>query len=391
MEGLETMMSGTSGMSGMDCFGGRSVFLTGHTGFKGSWLALWLDRLGARVTGYALDPPTDPSNFVSSGIEELLARNVVGDVRDAGKLRHAMESCAPEIVFHMAAQTLVRQSYVDPRETFEANVMGTVNLLEGVRGLGRPCAVIIVTSDKCYENGAPGRRHEESDALGGSDPYSASKAAAEIVTASYRASFFRPENMRVHGVRLASVRAGNAIGGGDWAKDRIVPDSIKALIADRPVLVRNPRAIRPWQHVLEPLSGYLMLAARMLWSDDARFCSGWNFGPRAEDEATVQELVEMLLREWGGTRWEYTKNRNQPAEAPALRLSTEKAERELGWGARWSIQETARRTADWYRCYQAHPKRSTREKCLQDIEDYEAVMRNEDGALQTAFVHAHKA
>jgi CDP-glucose 4,6-dehydratase len=378
-------------MNWMENFRGRSVFVTGHTGLKGSWLALWLNRLGARVAGYALPPPTDPSNFVTSGIESLLARHVNGDVRDAEKLRVAMEACQPDVVFHLAAQTLVRQGYVDARETFEANVMGTVNLLEAVRGLRRPCSVIIVTSDKCYENRAPERWHQESDPLGGGDPYSASKAAAEIVIECYRASFFRPENLRVHGIKLASVRAGNAIGGGDWAKDRIVPDSIKALIADRPVLVRNPGAIRPWLHVLEPLCGYLMLAGRMLGSDDARLCSGWNFGPRAEDEATVQELVQLLLEAWGGTRWEYTKNGNEPREERVLRLSTEKAERELGWKARWSIEEAARRTAEWYRSFHAQPKRSTRGKCLRDIEEYEAVIRNEDSALQPALEHTHKA
>lgn len=378
-------------MNGIKNFRGRTVFVTGHTGFKGSWLALWLNRLGARVTGYALAPPTDPSNFVTSGIEALLARHVNGDVRDAEKIRAAMGACQPDVVFHLAAQTLVRQGYVDARETFEANVMGTVNVLEAVRGLERPCTVIIVTSDKCYENRAPEQRHKECDPFGGSDPYSASKAAAEIVTECYRRSFFRPENVRAHGIKLASVRAGNAIGGGDWAKDRIVPDSIKALIANRPVLVRNPRAIRPWQHVLEPLSGYLMLAGRMLESDDPRLCSGWNFGPRAEDEATVQELVGLILRAWGGTRWENTKNGNQPREELVLRLSTEKAERELGWKARWNMEETTKRTAAWYRKYHSEPRRSTREICLKDIEEYEAATADEDSTLQSAFAHSHKA
>jgi CDP-glucose 4,6-dehydratase len=378
-------------MNWMDSYGGRSVFVTGHTGFKGSWLALWLNRLGARVTGYSFSVPTDPSNFVSSGIESLLARNVVGDVRDAERLRDAMEVCRPDVVMHLAAQTLVRQGYFDARETFEANVMGTVHVLEAVRSLRRPCVVIVVTSDKCYENRAPERRHVESDPFGGGDPYSASKAAAEIVTECYRASFFRPGDLLAHGVKLASVRAGNAIGGGDWAKDRIVPDSIKALIAERPVLVRNPRAIRPWQHVLEPLGGYLMLAGKMLESDDPRLCSGWNFGPRAQDEVTVEDLVQLLLEQWGGTRWEHAGSAGQLREERVLRLSTEKAERELGWKSRWDIEETARYTAEWYRSFYARPRQSTREKCLQDIEDYEAVIRNEDSALQPALQHAHKA
>jgi CDP-glucose 4,6-dehydratase len=369
----------------------RSVFVTGHAGFKGSWLALWLHRLGARVTGYSLSPPTDPSNFVTSGIEGLLARHVNGDVRDPQDLQEGIGACQPDVIFHLAAQTLVRQSYADTRATFEANVMGTVNVLEAVRNLRRPCAVIIVTSDKCYENRVSGRRHEEGDPLSGNDPYSASKAAAEIVTESYRTSFFPPENVRVHGIKLASVRAGNAIGGGDWAKDRIVPDSIKALIAGRPVSVRNPRSIRPWQHILEPLSGYLTLAARMLESNDAGLCSGWNFGPRAADEATVGDLVQMVLEVWGGTRWEQTNDANQPREEHVLRLSIEKAETELAWHPRWNIEETVRRTVEWYRTFHANPKRSTRDSCIHDIVEYESVIRNEDGALQPALEHVHKS
>jgi CDP-glucose 4,6-dehydratase len=375
----------------IESFRERSVFVTGHTGFKGSWLALWLNRLGARVTGYSLPPPTDPSNFATAGIEGLLTRHMNGDVRDPQKLQDAMEACRPDVIFHLAAQTLVRKSYTDARETFEANVMGTVNLLDAVRNLRRPCVVIIVTSDKCYENGASGRRHQEGDPLSGSDPYSASKAAAEIITESYRTSFFPPENLRAHGIKLASVRAGNVIGGGDWAKDRIVPDSIKALMAGRPVSVRNPGSIRPWQHVLEPLSGYLTVASRMLESDDAGLCSGWNFGPRAEDEATVHELVQMLLDAWGEARWEYTKDTNQPREDHVLRLSTDKAERELGWHTRWSIEKTARRTVEWYRSFHASPKRSTRDACIQDIAEYESATGNEDNALQPALEHTHKA
>lgn len=375
----------------LGCFRERPVFVTGHTGFKGSWLTLWLNHLGARVTGYSLAPPTDPSNFSTSQIEELLTRHVSGDVRDPEKIQDAMEACQPDVVFHLAAQTLVRQSYADARETWETNVLGTVNVLEAVRKLRRPCAVIIVTSDKCYENRGPERRHREGDPLGGSDPYSASKAAAEVVTESYRASFFPPENAREHGIKLASVRAGNAIGGGDWAKDRIVPDSIRALIAQRPIPVRNPRSIRPWQHVLEPLSGYLTLAGRMIESDDAALCGAWNFGPRAKDEATVQQLVQMLVEAWGEGHWEPAGEVNQPAEENLLRLSTEKAEKELGWRARWSIRETVRRTVDGYRSFQAHPKRSTRDVCMRDIVEYEAVMRNEDSALQSELEHAHKA
>lgn len=328
---------------------------------------------------------------MTSGIEGLLVRHVNGDVCDPKAIRHAMEACQPDIVFHLAAQTLVRQAYADARGTFDTNVMGTVNVLDAVRSLKRPCTVIVVTSDKCYENGAHRRPHLESDPLGGGDPYSASKAAAEIITEAYRSSFFRPENVRLHGVKLASVRAGNAIGGGDWAKDRIVPDSIRALMSGRPVRVRNPGFVRPWQHVLEPLSGYLALAGRMVENDGAGLCSGWNFGPRPEDEATVQQLVQILLHAWGGSRWECAKSEDQPREDDVLRLSADKAERELGWTSRWRIQETARRTVEWYVKFLASPKRSTRDACMQDIVEYEAVISNEDSAPRSAAEHAHRA
>jgi CDP-glucose 4,6-dehydratase len=231
-------------------FSGRAVFVTGHTGFKGSWLALWLKHLGARVYGYALQPPSEPNNFAVSGVREILTEHWHGDVRDGLKLENALRTAAPDVVFHLAAQALVRESYVTPRETFDVNVLGTASVLEAVRVLKRPCVVVVVTSDKCYENREQPVGYQEADALGGHDPYSASKGAAEIVTAAYRRSFFHPELLDRHGVKMASARAGNVIGGGDWAKDRIVTDMVTALAAGQPVPVRSPWAVRPWQHVL---------------------------------------------------------------------------------------------------------------------------------------------
>jgi CDP-glucose 4,6-dehydratase len=357
----------------LDAFQGRTVFITGHTGFKGSWLTLWLDRLGAKVTGYSLPPPTEPSNYVSSGVGERLTREYNADTRDVIALGTALRESRPGIIFHLAAQPLVLKSFADPRETFEVNVMGTVNVLEAARNLGHACAVIIVTSDKCYENRERSQEHFETDPLGGDDPYSASKAAAEVVAGAYHHSFFSPEKLAAHGVKLATVRAGNVIGGGDWAADRIVPDSIRALMARRPILVRNPRSIRPWQHVLEPLSGYLTLASRMLLSKDCSFCGGWNFGPSAQDEATVQELVEALCLEWDEGAWQEAGGGELLREDRVLRLCSLKARAKLGWRTRWTFQETVARISRWYRAFEADRGRSTRELCLRDISEFEAA------------------
>lgn len=352
---------------------GKRVLLTGHTGFKGAWLALWLARLGARVTGYALAPPSTPSNFEVSRVRDVLAAHHEADIRDKVTLTKTIRAAEAQVVFHLAAQALVRESYRAPQDTFAINVMGTVNLLECLRALNHRCVIVIVTSDKCYENREQPEGYSETDALGGSDPYSASKGAAEIVIASYRRSFFSPARIQDHGVKLASARAGNVIGGGDWAPDRIGTDLAKALSAGEPVPVRNPQAIRPWQHVLEPLSGYLTLAARMLTSDDPKWCSAWNFGPSPREQLTVRDLVESYCAAWGHGTWKDVSSPSAPHEAGILRLSIDKAVRELAWRPRWTVAEAVARTAAWYKAFYQTTGVSMRERCLADIAAYEAA------------------
>ena len=351
-------------------FAGRSIFVTGHTGFKGSWLTIWLHALGARVTGYALAPPTSPSNFKTSGVRDLLAAHHEADLRDAARLQMALQAAAPEVVFHLAAQPLVRESYANPRETFDVNIMGTVNLLEAVRSLAKPCVVVAVTSDKCYENREQAWGYRETDAMGGHDPYSASKGAAEIVVSSYRRSFFPPERLRQHGVKLATARAGNVIGGGDWAKDRIITDVVRHLQAGQPAAVRSPRAVRPWQHVLEPLAGYLTLAQRMLESDDTAWCDAWNFGPLPGEEIPVCQLVELFVQAWGSGSWQDASDPQSPHEAGVLRLCIDRALNQLGWRPRWRVAEAVRRTADWFRKFYQEPTACSREACIEDIQMY---------------------
>ena len=334
-------------------YGGRRVLVTGHTGFKGSWLTAWLRSLGASVVGYALDPDTEPSMFdvlgLSADCEDLRA-----DVRDFDRLRDVVNRTRADYIFHLAAQPLVRRSYAEPLETLSTNVMGTANLLEAVRVTRRPVSVVVVTSDKCYENAGLDRPLDESDAMGGHDVYSMSKGATELVVSSYRRSFFRPSHLEAHGVTLASARAGNVIGGGDWARDRIVPDAIRALTTGEPIPVRNPDATRPWQHVLEPLGGYLLLGARLSQgaSDDrARFCEAWNFGPDPADSTPVRGLVDAILRNWGSGTWQDRSDPAAPHEAPTLRLAIAKARESLGWRPRWGFEETLRRTVAWYRAH----------------------------------------
>ena len=353
-----------------DAFAGRRVFVTGHTGFKGSWLSIWLNQLGAEVHGYALKPPTDPSNFEVSRVKEILAAHSEADIRDREKLNAAVAAAAPSYVFHLAAQSLVRSSYLDPRETYEVNVIGTVAVLDAVRLAKTPCVVVVITTDKCYENKEHVWGYRETDALGGHDPYSSSKAAAELLVSSYRRSFFNPEQLSVHGVKLASARAGNVIGGGDWARDRIVTDIIASLAQNQAVAVRNPHAIRPWQHVVEPLSGYLTLAAKMDASNAPTLSSAWNFGPVQGTEMPVGQLVDSFCRAWGHGRWEDKSDSGQPHEAGCLRLSIEKAIWNLGWRPQWNMATTIERTTDWFKTYFLNPAVSMRPACERDIQSY---------------------
>ncbi|MHB8899056.1 MAG: CDP-glucose 4,6-dehydratase [Thermoguttaceae bacterium] len=331
-----------------EVFRDRSVFVTGHTGFKGSWLCLWLASLGARVTGYALEPPTEPNHFSVAGIGEFLQESHVADIRDLDRLEAAIKRAEPDLVLHLAAQSIVRAGYQQPHETFEVNVMGTVNVLEAVRRLARPCAVVAVTSDKCYQNREQVWGYREDDAMGERDPYGGSKGAAELAIRSYRHSFFPPERLAEHGVKLASARAGNVVGGGDWTPHALIVDIVRALSQDEPVEIRSPGAFRPWQHVLQALSGYLALAAKLLESDDPRFASAWNIGPAAGNEIPVREVVEIVIREWGGGEWRDVSRDRHVHESVILRLAIDKALWELGWQPRWSIHETLRQTVHWY-------------------------------------------
>lgn len=372
-----------------DAFRGRRVFVTGHTGFKGTWLTLWLLDLGADVTGYSLDPPSTPSLFAALGLERgsgspkgegrdaSFARltDLRGDVRDRACLRRALREAAPEMVFHLAAQPMVRRSYAEPHLTYETNVMGTVNLLDGIRGLVTdglgPRVVVNVTSDKCYENLETMRPYIETDALGGFDPYSSSKGCADIVTQAYHRSFFCQEAAP----RLASARAGNVIGGGDWGEDRLLPDCVRALSAGTKVELRNPHAVRPWQHVLESLSGYLRLASH-LWAAPSKAAgpapAAWNFGPGPDSQVTVREVVEQFLAVWGDGEWASAPGAGQSHEAGLLVLDSGKAERELGWTPAWGVKQAIEAAARWYRCfYDGAGHGVLLARCRADIEGYE--------------------
>lgn len=334
----------------MDFWRGKRVLLTGHTGFKGSWLSLWLQSMGARVVGYALAPPTNPSLFEVANVEAGMT-SIIGDIRDLDHLRKVFAEHRPEIVIHMAAQPLVRYSYNEPVETYSTNVMGTINLLEAVRTIDSVRAVVNVTSDKCYENREWMWGYRENEAMGGFDPYSSSKGCAELVAAAYRNSYFHPENYKQHGVALASARAGNVIGGGDWADDRLIPDIMRAIVQGNPVNIRNPHAIRPWQHVLEPLSGYLLLAQR-LYEEGAAYAEGWNFGPNDEDAKPVQWIVEQMTQAWGeGASW-ILDDGEHPHEAHYLKLDCSKAKARLSWHPRWHLQDALDAIIEWHRAHQ---------------------------------------
>lgn len=327
---------------------GRDVFVTGHTGFKGGWLSLMLYHLGARVHGYALNPDPVPSMFEVAGVARALTSDVRADIADLTRLRESIRAANPEVLIHLAAQPLVRRSYDEPVSTFATNVMGTVNVLEASRDLSSLRAIVIVTTDKVYANHNTGERFAENAPLGGDDPYSASKAAAELVTASYRHSFFRGAEC----VRVASARAGNVIGGGDWAEARLVPDCLRAFAATQPVHLRYPAASRPWQHVLEPLAGYLSLAAGLLSPDGGRFSHSWNFGPQPDDQATVGDVAQRIAHLWGSNARVLFDDAVHPHEAGQLALDSGMATSLLGWQSRWSLDEALTATVAWQRAYE---------------------------------------
>lgn len=330
---------------------GKRVFLTGHTGFKGSWLSLWLHALGAQITGYALKPPTEPSLFNLCRIDGLVD-STIADVRDAETLVAALHRAAPEIVIHMAAQPLVRDSYRIPIETYATNVMGTVHLFEAIRACPSVRAVVNVTTDKCYENREWLWGYRENEALGGYDPYSSSKACSELVTAAYRDSFFNSRNVQHHGAAIASARAGNVIGGGDWAGDRLIPDIMRAILVGKPVRIRNPHAIRPWQHVLEPLCGYLLLAER-LCKEGQSFAEAWNFGPDEHDTLPVLGIVQSLCNRWGKNVGYEIDSGEHLHEASYLKLDSSKARYRLGWAPMWPLATALDRIVTWNQAYAA--------------------------------------
>lgn len=350
----------------------KRVLLTGHTGFKGSWLALWLHHLGARVTGLALPPPTTPSMFEVADVAKAV-RDERGDIRNAAQVCSLMQEVRPEIVIHMAAQPLVRESYVDPLGTYASNVMGTAHILDAVRHTGAVRSVLCITTDKVYENREWEWGYREIDPLGGQDPYSNSKACSELVVSAYRSSFFPPRDYQAHGVALATARAGNVIGGGDWAKDRLLPDLIRAFLAGQAPRIRSPKAVRPWQHVLEPLWGYLLLAEK-LYTTGAAMAEGWNFGPKPDDARPVDWICETFCEIWGdGASWELDGDAH-PHEAGYLYLDTAKANRRLGYTPRWGLHRALEETASWFRAHAAgapmgHESLAQIERFMVDGED----------------------
>lgn len=344
----------------------RKVLITGHTGFKGSWLCMLLHRLGAEVYGYALEPPTQPSLFKEAHIDEL-ANSTIGDIRDYNHLLLTLQSVNPEIVIHMAAQPIVRESYKNPRETYEVNVMGTVNLLDAIRQTPSVKAIVNVTTDKCYENKEWNWGYRENEPMGGYDPYSNSKGCSELVTSSFRNSFFNESVFENHGVSLASARAGNVIGGGDWANDRLIPDFMRAITKGEKLEIRSPNAIRPWQHVLEPLTGYLMLAQK-LYIDGPRFAQAWNFGPDDQDAKNVGWITEQLCHLWGDDARYEINNHPQPYEANYLKLDCSKAKNELDWHPHWNLKTTLQSIVVWNKAFIKGD--DMREVCYKQIDQY---------------------
>lgn len=345
---------------------GKRVFLTGHTGFKGSWLALWLDSMGAIVKGYALTPPTSPSLFEEANVMERI-ESEFGDIRDSEKLSKSMLAFNPDILIHMAAQPLVRLSYLEPVETYETNVMGTIKVLEAARNCPNLKSIVSVTTDKCYENKEWVWGYREDEPMGGYDPYSSSKGCAELVTSSYRRSF-----MQDQGIGLASARAGNVIGGGDWADDRLIPDILRAFEKQEPVIVRNPLSTRPWQHVLEPLSGYLVLAQN-LYNTPEEYAEGWNFGPFDEDAKPVEWILNQMVSKWNGASWSLDEDAH-PHEAGYLKLDVSKAKSRLNWHPTWRLEKTLEKIVDWHHAWLA--KDDMQVVCLNEINEYMRDMKD---------------
>lgn len=365
MEGLGQEV-GESLMIDRSFWRGKKVFVTGHSGFKGAWLSIFLHSLGAEVKGYSLAPPTNPSLYDLCRIHELV-HSEIADIRDGDRLKKSMATFNPDVVFHMAAQPLVRESYLNPVDTYSVNVMGTVNLFEAVRNCSNIKSVVNVTTDKCYENKEWVWGYRENERLGGYDPYSNSKACSELVTSSYRSSYFNPDRYGDHGVGIASARAGNVIGGGDWAKDRLIPDCLGSLTKAEKIVVRNPQAIRPWQHVLEPLSGYLTLAQK-LYADGPTYGGAWNFGPAEEDARKVLWIVEKLCAKWGGNASFDLAPKSELHEAHFLKLDCSKARAQLGWHPKWNLDQSLDRIIEWTKAFSAGS--DVRNVCLDQITDY---------------------
>lgn len=357
-------------MGSLNVYKNKKVLITGHTGFKGSWLSLWLKELNAEVIGYSLEPPTEPNLFESINLKNKIT-HLTGDVRNEGYLMSVFGKYQPEIVFHLAAQPLVRFSYKEPKLTYETNVIGTVNVLEAVRKTKNVRVCIIVTSDKCYENKEWIFKYREIDPMGGYDPYSSSKGCTELVTAAYRKSFFNPEDWgKTHTVALSSVRAGNIIGGGDWGEDRLIPDCVKALSQNKAIIIRNPQATRPWQYVLDPLAGYLLLGS-LMYEDGDTYSGAWNFGPNEENMLMVEELLKVVIKHWGNGNYT-VETSNQPHEAKFLRLDASKACALLGWKPVYNIYEAVEKTVNWYKKFYAKSlgKKELYELTTREISDY---------------------
>ena len=348
---------------------GKKVFLTGHTGFKGSWLALWLQDMGAEVTGYSLPAPTEPSLFLLAKVADNMS-HTIGDIRDAQNLKRAIGEVKPEIVMHLAAQPLVRYSYREPVETYETNVMGTLHLLEAIRNVGSVRACVLITTDKCYENREWDWGYREIDPMGGFDPYSSSKGCMELLSASYRNSYFPPHKYNEHQTAIATARAGNVIGGGDWAEDRLIPDMINAFINRQPAIIRNPNATRPWQHVLEPLSGYLELAQK-LYEQGMQFAEAWNFGPDLHDAKPVSWIAKELSRLWEENAQWQTDSNEHPHEAHYLKLDCSKAYARLNWRPRWTLQQALANITEWHKAHENGA--DMHELTLQQIHQYQSA------------------